>query len=589
MNWFTDLFQTPPPPTVEKREPKLGMKISPSAITPPAIPPQSPYQEYEPPPGVVPKGGKTIAMDDALTAPIYGFSNRQGYFGEGLRFMGYPYLAELTQRPEYRKMSETIAEEMTRKWVDLYAPGDKPLQVEKLKKLRQDLIDFNVQDLFRWAKTLDGFYGRSQIYIDTGDSHDPDELLTPLTIDKAKIGIGALRGFKVIDPTWTAANTYNSRDPLDPDFYKPTSWFVMGKRIHATRLITMVGFEVPDILKPAYNFGGLSLSQMAKPYVDNWLRTRQSVSDLVHAFTVFVLKTNLAGLLSGGAGEQEIMRMELFNRARDSKGLFVLDKDTEEFDNVSVPLGTLDKLQAQSQEQMSSVSSIPLVKLLGITPSGLNASSDGEIRVFYDHILALQQKLFRVPLTRILQILQLNRFGVIDPDITFKFNPLWQLDEAAEGTLEETDAKTDIAYMDAGVLAAEEVRKTLAEGKIQRYSVIDFAAPAPMAPVPQTDDHGDDPDYTDAPSQIGENTQNTQPDDTEGFTKNAQDAPPEGMTIEFKPDLHPRSTGGIFVKEKPAAEKPAPKHRRPAQPKQAQNLTKPQKGEDVPGTPLFKR
>jgi hypothetical protein len=58
------------------------------------------------------------------------------------------------------------------------------------------------------------------------------------------------------------------------------------------------------------------------------------------------------------------------------------------------PRWALSMLQAQAQEQMAAVSSIPLVKLLGIAPTGLNASSDGEIRVFYDYIHALQQSIF---------------------------------------------------------------------------------------------------------------------------------------------------------------------------------------------------
>lgn len=51
--------------------------------------------------------------------------------------------------------------------------------------------------------------------------------------------------------------------------------------------------DVLDILKPTYNFGGLSLAQMTKPYVDNWLRTRQSVSDQINAFSVVALSTNM--------------------------------------------------------------------------------------------------------------------------------------------------------------------------------------------------------------------------------------------------------------------------------------------------------
>ena len=44
---------------------------------------------------------------------------------------------------------------------------------------------------------------------------------------------------------------------------------------------------------------------------------------------------------------------------------------------------------------MCSVSGQPLVKFTGITPNGLNASSDGEIRVFYDDIHAEQEAVFR--------------------------------------------------------------------------------------------------------------------------------------------------------------------------------------------------
>jgi hypothetical protein len=48
----------------------------------------------------------------------------------------------------------------------------------------------------------------------------------------------------------------------------------MSREVHRSRLLTFIGRELPDILKPAYAFGGLSMSQMLKPYVDNRLRSR---------------------------------------------------------------------------------------------------------------------------------------------------------------------------------------------------------------------------------------------------------------------------------------------------------------------------
>ena len=40
----------------------------------------------------------------------------------------------------------------------------------------------------------------------------------------------------------------------------------MGRQVHTSRILTFIGRPVPDLLKPAYSFGGLSLVQLG--YVD---------------------------------------------------------------------------------------------------------------------------------------------------------------------------------------------------------------------------------------------------------------------------------------------------------------------------------
>ena len=120
------------------------------------------------------------------------------------------------------------------------------------------------------------------------------------------------------------------------------------------------------------------MTQLAKPYVNNWLRARQDVSDVLHRFSVSGILTNLTESLNAD-GDQLFKRLAIFDRCRDNNGVMALDKDTEEFFNISVPLSGIDALQAQAQEHMCSVTRIPVVKLLGIQPSGLNASSEGEL------------------------------------------------------------------------------------------------------------------------------------------------------------------------------------------------------------------
>jgi len=435
----------------------------------------------QPAPGVLPQGNAGMAMDEAVTG-AYSWAMAQAQQQSALfsavgGFVGYGYLSELAQLPEYRLIAEKIAMSMTRNWIKIQSTGDDKQdegKAEKLQKLEDAMKLYRVQDLFREAAEHDGFFGLSHIYIDTGASRDTDLLKAPLIVSKETIPKGGLRELKIVEPIWTYPNQYNSTNPLVPEYYRPQSWFVMGNVVHASRLLTFVGRKVPDILKPAYNFGGLSLTQMAMPYVNNWIRTRTSVGDLVHNFSVMNLASNLSTMLTENEGDGLIQRVQLFNQTRDNRGLMLTDKETEELTNVSVPLSTLDKLQAQAQEQIASISSIPLVVLLGTTPAGLNASSEGEIRAFYDWISACQERLFADPLKRVMDIIQLSEFGEIDEDITFRFEPLWQLDDAARAVVRKSDADTAAVYITAGVIDPSEERERLATEEDSLYPSLDL-------------------------------------------------------------------------------------------------------------------
>lgn len=407
---------------------------------------------------------------------------------QGIGFLGYPYLAELTQRPEYRRISEIIAEELTREWVTLTYSGDDD-RAERLAELEKATERFKLKEHFQRMCELDGVFGRGQLFIDVGNREDREELKAPLAVDKRKIGKGELKGFRAVEPMWSYPLAYNSDNPLAPDFFRPRSWSVQGKEVHASRLLTFIGRPMPDILKPAYAFGGLSLSQMAIPYVQNWLRTRQSVSDLVHSFSVLILATDMGDNLNVDAMAKLIKRALMATQFRDNRGLQLIDKNTEDLKNIAVPLGSLDKLQAQAQEQMASVVGIPLVKLLGITPSGLNATAEPEIRVFYDHIAAVQSKFLGDHLKTCLDLIQLDTFGDIDPDIGFEWVPLWQLDQAAQAAVNKTKVDSGIEMINAGVISPEEERERIARDDQSGYAGIDLSGPPPDPPQMGLMDH----------------------------------------------------------------------------------------------------
>lgn len=460
-------------------------------------PEMNPYQLPIFPPKAMPPKQLQMAMDSFESLSWAGqqwAGNMLGEIaGEGLLFLGYPYLSELAQRPEYRTMSETISTEMTRKWITLKGTGEAD-KTDKIRELTDYLDNLRVRDKYAELALHDGFFGRAHLFYDFGC--DDLELKTPIgngrdKISKAKIKRGSLRALRTVEPVWVYPTTYNATNPLAHDWYNPQVWYVMGKQIHCSRLPTFVGREVPDLLKPAYSFGGLSMTQLAKPYVDIWLTTRESVGQLIHSFSVMVLMTDLATILQPGNASQLMARVAMFNALRDNQGAFVLNKATEDFKNVSASLSGLHELQAQSQEHMMSVARIPAVKFTGIQPTGLNASSEGEMRAFYDTIAAYQNKFFRPKLTTTIDIAMMSLWGAVDNDIIFDFNPLWELDEKEKGEKKAKEAETDTKYIDAGVISPEEVRTRLANDPESGYEGLD------------PDDVPEPPDQEDGPGAPG--------------------------------------------------------------------------------------
>lgn len=421
--------------------------------------------------GVVPKGQTpAIAMDDAASAYayanlMYGSSN---YYQP---FPGYPYLSGLYTRGEYRQLCSTMAMELTREWIEFGSTSDDDVSKNpRIAELETRIKEEGLQHTFQTAAEHDCAFGRGQIAVVIKDQ----EMDIPLVLSRKTVKKGCNVSFKPIEAIWTTPVAYNALDPTAPDFYIPREWFMLGKQVHASRLLTIITRPLPDILRPAYNFGGMSLSQMAEPYVENWLRTRQSVSDLINNFSITSLATSMDQVLQGDDdGASVLARAELFTATRSNKGLMLLDKDREELVQVNTPLGGLSELQAQSQEHMCSISRIPAIILTGISPAGLNASSEGEIRVFYDWIRSVQKAHYSKPLEICIKLLMLDMWGEIDESITWDWCTLWQQSDTEKADIRLKDSQADGAYIDRGVLDPAEVRQRLASDPQSGYSGID--------------------------------------------------------------------------------------------------------------------
>lgn len=431
-----------------------------------------------------------VAMDSCQSIYDYASVGIPSFYGS---FLGYPALAAMSQSSDYRAVAETTATEMTREWgrfkiddPDIDAGSDltdDQLEAFKLKKEaeateRQNRINkindafdaYGIRDLVRRAIEIELGQGRAQLYIKL--NHTDDSL--PFVLSNRGVAKGSLKGFRLIEPMWSTPSAYNAYDPTEADFYVPNKWFVLGKEVHSDRLLTLVMRPVPDMLKPAYNFGGISMFQLMKPYVERYQRTADSVAQIVHAFSLTILSTDMSGILTGGESDANLwLRAGIFNRYRDNSGMMLLDKESETIEQINTPLTSLPEILTKSQEQMAGPSHIPLVKLLGVTPAGLNANSDGEIRVFYDYIMAQNEAHIRPIIKTIAELVQLDLFGEIDPAIVWEFNPLYQLNEKELAEVEEIKGRNAKQLVEASIVSPQEARQTLSKDENSPFSGID--------------------------------------------------------------------------------------------------------------------
>lgn len=408
------------------------------------------------------KKAATMAMDfNGITGNALSFVQNTG-------FPGFPTLSLLAQLPEYRSMHETLADECVRCWGKIVSAGG--AGPDKLQELEAELERIDLAGVIRQAVIHDQAFGGGHVFFKLKD--DKDVRALPMLMKPYSIPKGAFEGLRVIEPYWVTPNYYNSIDPSAADFYKPSTWWMIGIEVHATRMQTLISRPVPDMLKPSYSFRGVSMTQLATPYVDNWLRTRQSVSDTVKQFSITGVMTDLAQSLLPGGATDLAARAALLNAYRDNRNIAFLDKATEEFFQLNTPLSGLDALQAQSQEQMSAVSHIPLVKLLGITPTGLNASSEGEIRVFYDYVRGYQRNVLMSLVLNVLRVAQLSLYGEIDPHIIWEWAPLLELTALELADARAKDADTDGKYVEMGSVTPEQITEVLNNDAHSRYAGI---------------------------------------------------------------------------------------------------------------------
>lgn len=334
-----------------------------------------------------------------------------------------------------KQIVDAPADDMTRAGIAYSTTSDPDLGEQITKTLRTLGIWKKINLANKWAR----LYGGCCAWISI-DGQDPK---TPLRIET--VGKDAFKGLIVLDRWMLWPNFAELVTDAGPDFGMPMFYDIsadgMGiprQRIHYSRLIRFEGIELPYWSRMQEN--GWSLS-VIEPLYDRMIAfdsTTTGVAQLVYKAHLRTYK--IPGLrelvAAGGPIYQAVLQQVALMRAMQSnEGITLIDGE-DEFEAYSYTFAGLTDILMNQAQQLSGGSGIPLTRLFGQAPAGLNATGDSDMRNYYDMIKSSQEARLREPISKILQILHRSMFGQPLPDdFDFEFNSLWQMSDTEKADM----------------------------------------------------------------------------------------------------------------------------------------------------------
>jgi len=356
-------------------------------------------------------------------------------------FYGPPTLSDQEAENAYRgtwlarKVIDIPAMDSCRKWRGWSADQANITAIEAEEKrlgLQQKLLEAMIR-----ARLTGG----AALYIGTGQS-DPMLPLKPESLGKAGI-----RHLNVLSKRVLQAGELD-RDPESPGYGRPAFYTLSSGtagqlQIHPSRLVILQGAVKPDPELDTGNGWGDSVLMAISKAIKDADASAANIASLVFEAKVDVIKIpNFMSNLADPEYEQKVLqRLTLAAMAKGVNGALLLDAE-EEYEQRQAQFGGLVDLLMGFMQLVSGASDIPMTRLLGQSPGGLNASGESDLRNYYDRISSNQELVLQPALQVLDECLIRSALGSRPAEVFYNWRSLWQTTDTERATIGKTTADT---------------------------------------------------------------------------------------------------------------------------------------------------
>jgi uncharacterized protein len=338
-----------------------------------------------------------------------------------------------------RKIVDIPAFDATRKWRAWQA------EAEQISALEAEEKRLDVRRKVMKAKIAARLFGGAAILIGIGETN------TAQPLNPERIRREGIRYLTVLQRRHLSPGDIEL-DPASPNFDQPKVWRLSADvrsspEIHPSRLVRFLGSELPDRALVSHHQGwGDPVLQGVLDTVRNMDATAGNVASLV-----FEAKVDTVGvpnfMMNLGSAEYRAKIIERFRLAEIGKGINgALIHDSEEtLGQKTASFASLPDVMDRFMQLASGAADIPMTRLLGQSPAGMNATGDSDMRNYYDRIEAMQAVEIAPAMSILDECLIRSALGERPEEVHFTWNSLWQMtakEKAEIGKIQADTAKT---------------------------------------------------------------------------------------------------------------------------------------------------
>lgn len=300
---------------------------------------------------------------------------------------------------------------------------------------------FGVAAKIAWAKRMANLYGGAAILIGDG-SPNPEEPL-----DLSAIGRGGLKYLTALT-RYEITSGQVQHDMLDPDYRKPKDYMLSGRastaKVHPSRIVRFTGRDSALIGMPVQDVWGDSILAGVLREIAGYATGVNSTARLLEESTVnyFKIKGYLDKLATPG-GEQAIAKaLDLLQQQKSAINAVVMDVEDGNMEQFTADFNGLPDVVRSLLQLVAGAADMPLTRLLGTSPGGLNATGESDVRNYYDRLKSEQAEDIAPALDRIGEAVIRSELGTMPDGAEYDFNPLWQMTEKEQAEVDGQNAST---------------------------------------------------------------------------------------------------------------------------------------------------